>query len=82
MPPKDEKRRAYERLNAEAPLSSEVDLHPLQQQAADYIREAKAKHASKPQELVFSAVDAIMRNYFRYELRKKRIARLQKPNDT
>ena len=76
MPSRDEKMRARDRLNAEAPLSGALELFPLQEQAAECIREARRNSASKAsRELVSSVVDALARDYFRYALRKKRSVR-------
>jgi hypothetical protein len=76
MPPRDEKMRARDRLNAEAPLSSALEPIPLEEQAAELIREAKRNDVFKAShELASSVVDALMRDYVRYALRKKRSVR-------
>jgi hypothetical protein len=43
----------------------------LQDQAADYIREAKRREPSENNELVSTVVDAVARNYFEHAVRKQ-----------
>jgi hypothetical protein len=75
MPSRNEKTRAHVRLQRETPISDDASLHQLQQQAADYVREAKRRDPSEPYQLVTSVVDAVARDYFRHALRKQRRAR-------
>jgi hypothetical protein len=72
MPSRNESARARERLQLEAPLFEDANLSKLQEQAADYVREAKRRDASEPEVLVSSALDAIARAYFRHAIRKRR----------
>ena len=41
-------------------------LLKLQDQAADYVREAKRLNASEPDELLSTVIDAVARDYFRH----------------
>jgi hypothetical protein len=68
MPSPNAKTRAL----AETPISDDARLHQLQEQAAEYVREAKRLHPSEPEELVCSLLDAVARDYFRHVLRKQR----------
>jgi hypothetical protein len=72
MPSRNESIRARERLQLEAPLFEDANLFKLQQQAADYVREAKRRDASEPELLVSTVLDAVARAYFRYAVRKQR----------
>ena len=72
MPSGNESTRAHARLQLETPLPDDVNLLKLQEQAADYVREAKRRDASESYELVSTVVDAIARDYFRHSVRKQR----------
>ena len=72
MPSRNESTRARERLQSEAPLFEDANLFKLQEQAADYVREAKRRDASEPDVMVSSVLDAVARAYFRYAIRKRR----------
>lgn len=64
--------RSRTRLQLETPITDDATLPQLQAQAADYIREAKRRDASEPDELVSTVVDAVARDYFRHAIRKQR----------
>jgi hypothetical protein len=72
MPSRNQSTRAHARPQPETPISDDASLHQLQQQAADYVREAKRRDPSEPEQLVFSVVDAVARDYFRHAIRKQR----------
>ena len=72
MPPRSELVRARTRLQSEIPISDDVDLLKLQEQAAEYVCEAKRRNPSGPDELVSTVVDAIARNYVGHLIRKQR----------
>ena len=72
MPARNESMRARERLQLEAPLFEDANLSKLQEQAADYVREAKRRDASEPGVLVSTVLDAVARAYFRYAIRERR----------
>ena len=63
MPLRNETARARERLQLETPISGDEDLLKLQDQAVEYIREAKRRDPKGPNELVSSVIDAVARNY-------------------
>ncbi len=44
MPSRNESTRAHARLQLETPLPDDVNLLKLQEQAADYVREAKRQN--------------------------------------
>ena len=64
---------ARTRLQSETPISDDVDLLKLQEQAAEYVCEAKRRDPSGPDELVSTVVDAIARNYVGHLIRKQRL---------
>jgi hypothetical protein len=72
MPSRNESIRAIARLQLETPVSDDASLLKLQEQAADYVREAKRRAPSEPDELVSSVLDAVARDYFRHAIKKQR----------
>jgi hypothetical protein len=64
--------RARARLQLETPISDDVDLLKLQEQAVEYISEAKRRDPAGPNELVSSVIDAVARDYVGYVIRKQR----------
>ena len=56
MPSRNEFARARARLQLETPISSDEDLLKLQDQAVEYISEAKRRDPSGPNELVSSVI--------------------------
>ena len=72
MHPRNETARARERLQLETPISDDVDLLKLQQQAVEYISEAKLRDPAGPNELVSSVIDAVARDYVGHVIRKQR----------
>ena len=71
MPSRNESTRAMARL--EMPISDDASLLELQEQAAEYVREAKRRAPSEPDELVSSVLDAVARDYFRHAIKKQRM---------
>ena len=72
MVSRNEARRAHERLQLETPISDDANLLKLQTEAAAYLREAKRRDPSGPEEVISTALDAVARNYFRYAIEKQR----------
>ena len=64
------KKREQSRAMCEAPVADEASLLVLEEQAADYIREANRRNASEPDELVSQMLRAVARDYFRHVERK------------
>jgi len=52
MPSRNEWERARARLQLEMPISDEANLLNLQKQVEDFVREAKRRDPSEPNELV------------------------------
>ena len=71
MPSRIESLRAQARLQLEAPFPDNADLLDLQERAADYVRKAKQRDPSEPNELVMTVVDAIARFYFGHIIRQQ-----------
>jgi hypothetical protein len=69
---RDEFKRAHARLLSETPISDDATLFPLQEQVADFIREAKRRDPSEPDELITTVVDGLARNYFDHVIRRRR----------
>ena len=72
MPLRNESARAQARLELETPISDDASLHKLQEQVADYVREAKHRDPSEPNELISTVLDEVARDYFRHAIRKQR----------
>ena len=72
MPSGSESAQASVRVQREAPISDDPGLLELQEQAADYVRQAKRQDPSESGELVSSVLDAVARQYFRYAINKQR----------
>jgi hypothetical protein len=79
MPSRNESARALARLELEAPISDAANLLNLQKQVEDFVREAKRRDPSEPNELVSTVVDTAARDYF---LKQRRRASLSKRGDT
>jgi hypothetical protein len=62
---------ARARLEAETPVSNDMDFIKLQKQAEEYVREAKRRDPSGPNELISSVVDAVARNYAAHIIQKQ-----------
>jgi hypothetical protein len=66
--------RARERARhdlASMPISDDENLLKLQDQAEEYLREAKRCNPSEPDELISTIIDAVSRKYFLHAVRKK-----------
>ena len=72
MPSRNESARARTRLQLETPIFEDASLLKLQEQAADYVREAKHRDPSEPNELISTVLDEVARDYFRHAIRKQR----------
>ena len=78
-----ESTRAGERLQSAAPICDDASLLKLDEEVAEYVREAKRRDALEPDELVSKVVDAVARNYFRHVLRKQaRVTPIRRPART
>jgi hypothetical protein len=69
MPSRNESMRARERLQSETPISDDANLLKLEEEVAEYVREAT--RSKGPDELVSTVVDGVAQIYFRYILRKQ-----------
>ena len=72
MPSRNESARALARLQLETPISNDANLLNLQKQVEDFVREAKRRDPSEPNELVSTVVDTVARDYFRHAILKQR----------
>jgi hypothetical protein len=69
--PSNRKSKPCERLQSSAPICDDASLLKLDEEVAEYVREAKRRDALGPDELVSTVVDAVARNYFRHIVRKQ-----------
>jgi hypothetical protein len=72
MPSRNESTRAHARLQLETPISNDADLLKLQEQVAEYVREANRRDHSEPNESFSTVIDAVARYYFGHVIRKQR----------
>jgi hypothetical protein len=72
MPSRNESARALARLQLETPISNDANLFNLQKQVEDFVREARRRDPSEPNELVSTVVDTVARDYFRHAMLKQR----------
>jgi hypothetical protein len=68
MPSRNEIMRARDRLQSATPICDDASLLKLDEEVAEYVREAR--HL-RPDELVSTVVDGVARSYFSYILRKQ-----------
>ena len=79
MPSRNESARALARLQLETPISNDANLLNLQKQVEDFVREARRRDPSEPNELLSTVVDTVARDYFRRAiLKQRRLSRLQR----
>ena len=71
MPSGSKPARARARVEAAAPVSNDMDLIKLQKQAEEYVREAKRRDPSEPNELISSVVVAVARNHSAHIIQKQ-----------
>ena len=71
MPSRNESTRAHVRLQSETPVSDDANLLKLDEEVAEYVREAKRRSTVGPDELISTVIDGVARSYFRYILRKQ-----------
>jgi hypothetical protein len=71
MPSRRESTRAHERLRLAAPICDDASLVKVEQNVAEYLREADRRDAPQPGELFSTVIDAVARSYFRHMLRKQ-----------
>ena len=69
MPSRSETMRAFERLRLATPICEDASLVKLEEDVAEYLREAKRRDASGPDELISTVVEKVARKYFRHILR-------------
>jgi hypothetical protein len=72
MPSRNESARVLARLQLETPMSTDANLLNLQKQVEDFVREAKRREPSEPNELLSTVVDTVARDYFRHAILKQR----------
>ena len=63
--------RARDRLQSVTPICDNANLLKLDEEVAEYVREAKRGDHLRPDELVSTVVDGVARSYFSYMLRKQ-----------
>ena len=71
MPSRNQTIRASERLRLAAPVSDDASLVKLEEDVAEYLREAKRRDVSGSDEPISTVVDSIARKYFQHVLLKQ-----------
>ena len=71
MPPRNETMRASERLQLATPICDDASLVKLEDDVTEYLREAKRRDVSGPDELISTVVERVARKYFWHILLKQ-----------
>jgi hypothetical protein len=71
MPSHNETKRAFERLRLATPICDDASLMKLEEDVAEYLREAKRRDASGPDELISTVLERVARKYFQHILLKQ-----------
>jgi hypothetical protein len=71
MRSRNETMRAFERLRSATPICGDASLVKLEEDVAEYLREAKRRDALGPDELISTVLDRVARKYFRHILLKQ-----------
>ena len=71
MPSRNESTRARARLQSETPMSDDASLLNLQEQVEGFVREAKRRDPSEPNELLSTVIDIVARDFFRHAVLKQ-----------
>ena len=71
MSSRNETMRAFERLRLATPICDDASLVKLEEDVAEYLREAKYRDASGSDELISTVVERVAREYFRHILLKQ-----------
>ena len=69
MPSRNEIMRARDRLQSATPICDDASLLKLNEEVAEYVREAKRVDDLRPDEIVSTVVDGVARSYFRKQAR-------------
>ena len=78
MRSRNETMRAFEWLRSATPICDDASLVKLEEDVAEYLREAKRRDALGPDELISTVLDGVARKYFRHILLKQaRVAPLR-----
>jgi hypothetical protein len=59
------------------PICDDASLLKLEEEVAEYVREAKRRDVLEPNELISPVVDAVARDYFRHIIRKQARGRVK-----
>jgi hypothetical protein len=71
MPSRDEAMRASERLRLATPICDDASLVTLEDDVAEYLREAKGRDASGPDEIISTVLERVARKYFQHFILKQ-----------
>jgi len=71
MPSGRESTRARERLQLATPICDDASLVKVEEEFAQYLREANRRDTPQTDELLVEVLDAVARSYFRHMLRKQ-----------
>src|SRR5258706_4094426 len=71
MPSRNESARAQARLQLETPISDDASLPELREEVADYVRGAKHRDPSEPNEMISTVLDEVARDYFQHHVIRK-----------
>ena len=72
--------RALERLRLTTPICDGESLVNLEKDVAEYLREAKRRDASGPDELISTVLERVAQKYLRHPLKQARVTPLRRRN--
>jgi len=73
-------KRAFERLRLATPICDDASLMRLKDDVAEYLREAKRRDASGPDELISTVLERVAQKYLRHPLKQARVTPLRRRN--
>jgi hypothetical protein len=71
MPSRNETKPAFERPRLARPICDDASLVKLEEDVAEYLREAKRRDASGPDEVISTVLERVARQYFQHILLKQ-----------
>ena len=72
MPSRNEIMRERDRFQSATPICDDASLLKLDEEVAEYVREAKRGDHLRPHELVSTVIDGVARGYFTYIVRDRK----------
>jgi hypothetical protein len=72
MPSRNETTRARERLESASPISDDATLLKMEEEGAEFVREARRRCTTDADQAISTVLDAVARDYFRHTVSKQK----------